>query len=253
MSSVLAEEYARAYKMSRQRKDESAEISRRIKLIEREIRRCGGKHRSLMDAGCGRGLLVAALQNRYVCLGIDKDENAIRDASRVAKKAGFFVADMRSIGTDRKFDIITCFDAIDHGDEMSKDIGKTLKGFYRTLNKKGLLIFSAPLSLETWEHRHSSATSFTHKGKRWIYLYQKHIGTDGSFCLDKVIISIKGDKVEHEFQNASWRFEQPLLKVSGIADLAKRAGFKVRIYDGLSNRRWPSLSTEEPVFVCINV
>ena len=246
----LGREYARAYKASRQRQDESAEISMRVKFIAGIANKHALGRPSLLDVCCGNGLMVKSLNGKYACVGIDNDADAIRNASKIAKGAKFYVADMLGMHLDKKFDILTCFDAIDHGDELRRDIGKILKGFYLHLNKGGTVIFSVPLCSKQWENKQSSASTFAHKGKRWVYLYKRYIGTDGSFCTDKIIISIDGDRIRHNFQSVTYKFAVPLLKAGRISNIAKKLGFKVRVYAGLSGRRWAESSTEGPVFVC---
>ena len=246
----LNREFARAYKASKQRQDEFAEISKRVKFITRIANKYVARRVSLLDVCCGNGMLVKSLEKRYACVGIDIDAAAIRNASKTAKEVEFYVADMLDMHLDRTFDILTCFDAIDHGDELRRNIGKILKDFYFHLNKGGTLIFSAPMSLELWENEQSTATTFAHKGKRWAYLYRRHIRTDGSFRYEKIIVSIDGDRIRHDFRSFSYKVAEPLLKASRISSIAEKVGFKVHVYAGLSGRRWTASSTEGPVFVC---
>jgi hypothetical protein len=58
----LNREFARAYKASKQRQDEFAEISRRVKFITRIANKYVARRVSLLDVCCGNGMLVKSLE-----------------------------------------------------------------------------------------------------------------------------------------------------------------------------------------------
>ena len=68
----------------------------------------------------------------------------------MVKGVGFIAANMLNFELKERFDIITCFDAIDHGDDLRKGIIKTLSNLYRHLEDEGILIFSLSMAKDCW-------------------------------------------------------------------------------------------------------
>ena len=89
----------------------SAYIAARVKLEDR----------NLLDAGCGGGILAESLARRGAHVtGIDASEEAIRIARRHAAQQQLAIdysaqtAEQLRRGGDKKFDIITCMELLEH-------------------------------------------------------------------------------------------------------------------------------------------
>src|SRR5918999_5443359 len=66
---------------------------------------------SILEFGCGRGDLLAAL-NPALGLGIDHSEEMIRAAKRRYPDLHFTCADAHAVGLAEKFDVIICSDLL---------------------------------------------------------------------------------------------------------------------------------------------
>ena len=106
--------------------------------------------KTLLDIGCGNGVLLSMLKRSYQSKGLDISKEEVSLARRRVKGVGFIAANMLNFELKEKFDIITCFDAIDHGDDLRKGIIKTLSNLYRHLEDEGILIFSLSMAKDCW-------------------------------------------------------------------------------------------------------
>jgi SAM-dependent methyltransferase len=99
--------------------------------------------RRVLDAGCGtaHGTVVLAGAGARSATGVDLDEQAVRQATRLAP-AGIelLVADLRTLPfADGSFDLITCFGVLHHVEEP----GRMLDELRRVLGPSGMLIVSS--------------------------------------------------------------------------------------------------------------
>ncbi|MEL7473505.1 MAG: class I SAM-dependent methyltransferase [Planctomycetota bacterium] len=98
----------------------------------------------VLDAGCGRGHAMLELAARYPSsrfLGVDLSEAAVRYANDEAQRRGrpnvtFEVLDLTAFETDRRFDLITSFDAI----HDQADPAGMLRGIATSLRKDGVYL-----------------------------------------------------------------------------------------------------------------
>ena len=99
--------------------------------------------RTVLDAGCGVGwgtalLLVAGARS---ATGIDISSEAIADAHAREPRATFAVGDLRCLPlSDRRFDLITCFEAIEHVEDPQRAFDELA----RMLAPGGVLLVSSP-------------------------------------------------------------------------------------------------------------
>lgn len=108
-------------------------------LIDRYLER--KKEASVLDAGCGTGLLAKKLETYGRVTAIDYSLEAIK----FAKKRGVNVKKRTVTDTlfaDNSFDLITCIDVIYH--ESIKNDLLALKEFFRILKPGGILILRVP-------------------------------------------------------------------------------------------------------------
>lgn len=211
-----------------------------------------GKAKKLLEVGFGKGPLISSLNRKYLVSGVDKSKENVLSARKNYPQGRYFKADMRNFKTNEKYDMIVSICSIDHGDDLRKEFAKTIKNMGRHLNNKGILIFDAPLALDTWT-------------KEWILAYDgKLIGEHGTLYrfmghrqFEKkqrigygymVAMKIKGKRIETEAGNVTAL--EHLLDVNQIKSIAIKNGFRPYVYNG-----WKSLNpkkgklTLEPVFV----
>ena len=108
------------------------------------------KAESILDVACGKGKFFESSSKEYLftMIGIDIDTDVLKLARKKnIPNTKFLYGDMSRFKLNKRFDIITCFDAIDHDPRLIDNIDKVLVNFYRHLNEKGALIFCLPLSI----------------------------------------------------------------------------------------------------------
>jgi SAM-dependent methyltransferase len=135
------------------------------------------KFESILDAGCGPGHLVKALQNSNSRLsGLDASPAAIalsnqliRQSNRTDNQPLFFKMLLSEIDLkDREFDLVTCFDVMEH--ILFFDIEASILNLFRIADKK--IVFSINsdnpykyhptiLSNATWRAMFDARTGWT--------------------------------------------------------------------------------------------
>lgn len=134
---------------------------------------------SVLDIGCGRGLLLqafAALGAR--CLGIERDEFPGVESAPIDLHIGALHDDELQ---DRRFDIVIIWHVLEHITEL----GALLEELPRHLNPGGLLVISVP-NFSSWQGRFFERHWFhldiprhvTHFEKRWLFDKLKSMGLD---------------------------------------------------------------------------
>jgi SAM-dependent methyltransferase len=115
------------------------------KIIKKEILK--NNNLSVLDMGCGTGTL-AGLFTKNTYLGIDIDEDAVRQAGKKFPGYKFKAGDAANFKTDRKFDTVLVVGVLHHlTDENVKKVAQRINSL---LNKNGkVLIIEATHPLET--------------------------------------------------------------------------------------------------------
>lgn len=75
------------------------------------------KFTSVLDAGCGTGILLSQIYQRYPHIqptGSEYSPDGLGFAKKRLPKAEFQVLDLSKEKLDRKFDLITCIDVLEH-------------------------------------------------------------------------------------------------------------------------------------------
>lgn len=244
----LIERYRRLYKFHKSAEDVYSKKAQ-ARLIAHLYQKYGrGNAHTLLDIGCGNGLLLSELKGKYKLTGLDINKKCINESKRYVKRASFVLGNMLDFKFDQTYNIITCFDAIDHGSDLRKGIRKTLANAHRHLTLGGLLIFTMPLARETWENGQSSADELSVSDERYIRIHHKYVDRYRlKSCM--AVVLIKGNKISTEFK--IYEMKGRMLRTLDVAKIAQKLGFRVHIFTEKGNKPWTSKSDDIPLFVCV--
>ncbi|MEM3212205.1 MAG: methyltransferase domain-containing protein [Candidatus Micrarchaeaceae archaeon] len=252
----MKEETSLSAKFNRLYGKHSAEIdksykARQVAFIKwADKRYLKGNSKTLLDIGCGNGVLLSMLKHSYQSKGLDISKEDIALARQKVKGVEFITANMLNFELKEKFDIITCFDAIDHGDDLRKGIIKTLSNMYRHLENNGMLIFSLSMAKDCWINGETSTTVLSVKGGKFISTTHRCI-RNNELNFDIVTLLLKGSKTYQEFKTTVLKYDYGLLETAKVRDITNNLGFKTFVYRDWSDKVWSKESSEQPIFVCV--
>ncbi len=109
---------------------------------------------TILDAGCGRGVISRTLARHYPSAsvdGVDLDESAQITNAQLAEKMGlrniaFKVADVTTYVQDGKYDLIVSVDNLEHVENDRAVIA----GFHRSMKTDGTLVVHVPHYYRRW-------------------------------------------------------------------------------------------------------
>jgi 2-polyprenyl-3-methyl-5-hydroxy-6-metoxy-1,4-benzoquinol methylase len=172
----------------------------------------------VLDIGCGKGRAVNVMANHFKnsnFYGYDLSQEAIDDAKREAQRMGnsnafFKVQDILDMNFDKKYDLITAFDAIhDQPDPYS-----VLRSIHNSLDDKGTFLMqdilaSTPLQdnighplgpfLYTISCIHCVSVSLSQNGAGLGAMWGKEKATE--MLKDAGFTNVEVKKLPHDFQN----------------------------------------------------
>lgn len=96
---------------------------------------------TLVDLGCGSGVLFEYLEDSLTSIGVDISENLISEAKKNAPHATYVHADITQYQYDKKADVVTClFDTMNHLDTIT-NVKKVIDNMSAMLSSGGVAIF----------------------------------------------------------------------------------------------------------------
>ena len=124
------------------KKDWGKDSIRYVDLIRNVIDNLNLNISSILDVGCGTGILVNELKNmNFDVSGIDISKDMIDVAKETTEGIELIVSDMRNFKVNKKFDMITCtLDAINYL-TTDEDMKNTMNTIYNHLNANGVFLF----------------------------------------------------------------------------------------------------------------
>lgn len=97
----------------------------------------------MLEAGCGEGNVLLYLKNKGVNIeGCDISKDSLTSE----EKCNLYYLDICEMNIDKKFDIIGCFDVLEH----IEDDSLALKNFFNALKTKGKMILTVPACSLLW-------------------------------------------------------------------------------------------------------
>lgn len=168
---------------------------------------------SVLDVGCGRGIMLAVLQKEgFKCFGVERSENSARSA--IASGVQVFAGDLRDAPFDKEsFDMITYWQVLEH---LENPLQSLMRSF-ELLKPGGKLLLQVPdvdgfqsvLSTDHWFHldppRHlwhfnSRSLDFIAAKCGFALLKRKHFSLEyGPFGMLQSIMNMLGFKRDSLF------------------------------------------------------
>ena len=130
---------------------------------------------NLLDIGCAFGLFLTLAKDTFSCEGADVSEYAINTAKRHLQDTTFYIADITTLDVKGKYDVVTCFDILEHVADLDLSIAKVKA----MLKQGGILgcvvpVYDPPTGL--FVEMLDKDTTHVHKMARdfWIKKIQDH-------------------------------------------------------------------------------
>jgi len=233
----LAKYYDKIYSQ----KDYEKEVDFIISVLEK----CGVKGREILDVACGTGTHAKLLKERgYSVTGLDKNPEMLKIARRKVKDAKFIKDDMREFDLKERFDSIIClFTSMNYSTTL-EDLERTLRNFYKHLERGGVVIFD--LGLTKLKEFPIRIDTYTEKGLQIARISQMQPLSNRT-VESKFLIFIKGkEKLDFEIDEHILGVFDP----AEVRRIMKSIGFDVNVYDNFSFKKYTRKS-KRPVFVGI--
>jgi SAM-dependent methyltransferase len=134
----------------------------RTKLIVWALERHFPTVSSLLDVGCGRGSILAAMRRRFPSVAVAGGElldAALRCARTRLPDVDLYQMDARQLPFDREFDVVTSCDVLEHLDD-DRAVARQL---FRTVVPGGGLIVTVPGHQWLW----SAVDTYSHHRRRY--------------------------------------------------------------------------------------
>jgi ubiquinone/menaquinone biosynthesis C-methylase UbiE len=164
-SDVINEWYRRASRDNSFLREEAGRRKTARMMLNRIDVLCGGDKGRLLDMGCGPGLFLAEAQKMgWDVEGVEISEWAVRHAREKMNIKNISEGGLTALPTitENSFDVITCFDLIEHLVEPHK----LLEELARILKPGGLLVITTPW-FGSWLSRVM--------GGRWFSIMPEHL------------------------------------------------------------------------------
>lgn len=113
----------------------------KFKSYLRQIKTVQKKDSLLLDIGCAYGSFLKEAKRYYTVEGVDISSYAVDIAKSRFPDTKIWQSDLLSISEKKKYDVITCFDVIEH----IPDIHGALHHLNNLLSNNGILIITVPV------------------------------------------------------------------------------------------------------------
>ncbi len=107
----------------------------------REVRRVAEDGGLLLDVGCAYGNFLREASQYFTVQGCDISAHAVEVAKKRVPTAHLFQSDLLGINTPTRYDVITCFDVLEH----IPAIDQALIHLHKLLKPSGSLVVTMPV------------------------------------------------------------------------------------------------------------
>lgn len=147
----------------------------KFKSYFKQTKKFAPEKSKILDIGCAYGSFLNEVKDYYNISGCDISEHAISIASKRIPDANLFVSDINNIPLNTKYDLITCFDIIEHVPK----IDEALEQLKKLLADNAILCITVPVYdtlVGKLVEKLDKDPTHIHKNSRywWLELLKKH-------------------------------------------------------------------------------
>ncbi len=225
-------EMAKYYDLIYTWKDYKKEAQKIITLIKKYKK--VSKDSTLLEVACGTGKHLNYLKNEFICEGTDLSKDMIKLANENIKGVNFFVSDMITLNTNKKYDVVTClFSSIAYVKTYS-NLKKTIDNFANLVNKDGIVLIEPWFTTKTYISGNPHLTTYDSNEIKIARTVLSQIKGNLSIMNMHYLIAEKGKKDTIHFID---KHEMGLFDEDKMIDYMINAGFKVKhLKKGLMGR-----------------
>jgi len=189
----------------------------RARCVLEPLKEYSKQAKKILEIGCGIGMVLANLPERYVVYGLDIERDYIEVCRRRIPRGMFFVCSMHNFKIDEKFDVIF---SVNDSINFLKDFAQwrsTFKAVNEHLNRDGLFIFDAyaPKMLRDtlhWLEKYNRSTSSVKEFPKGYY-YDKEVVKDNTLTWGSRIFERLPNGL---YQLNRYRFKETIYPVAKI-------------------------------------
>lgn len=152
--------------------EEYVEEASHWKAILRE--KLGDGRHTLLDLGVGGGHNLSHFAHEFEVTAVDQSEEMLRNSTKLNPTVEHIVGDMRTVRLGRKFDAVTCHDAITYM-LTEEDLRAAMQTASAHLSPGGVFIMLPDYFLETFTNPSVHHRVQSHDDTTFTYLYYAHI------------------------------------------------------------------------------
>ncbi len=239
----LYKKFSEYYDLCYSEKDYAKEAD----LLQGLFRKYRIKGRRILEVGCGTAGHAVHLEKKgFDIVGVDLHKEMLEIAKKKSRSIKFLQGDMRYFHLKKKFDIVLCLFSTIHYNQNLRELEKTLRNFYRHLEKGGLLIFDMGFNEERWEEGRIYVENWSTNEADLVRFSKSRREGDFGF-LDMAYIIFKDKK----FHFGEEEHKIGIFRTPKVKRLAERVGFKVDLYEIEPQKSWQENPGKYTVFACV--
>lgn len=185
------------------------------------LRKNGKKKCSVLDAGCGTGMMTFFLKNNgYNVEGVDLSRQMLDIASEKDREVNFYCNDISKELPNNNYDaVVSCLDVVNHITNPNGVIG-FFDNAFKSLNKDGILIFD----INTYKKfsRQYASNRYVYSGNHSFCVWNNYFNPDTNICDFFLTVYTKtGDRYIGKHDYFSERYYSDFI----ISKSLKKTGF----------------------------
>jgi len=224
-----------------------------VEILERIIKKHKkSKGDQLLDVACGTGLEDKYLKKHFDVTGLDLNKGVLDIAKKRNPEITYIIASMSNFKLNKKFDVITCFDAMCYLNNYQQ-LTKTLKNFYNHLSSEGVLIFyiDDPFLKELRKEKTKVIVNRNFSNNLEVILFEIYQEKGDKVDVQNIFYITERGKTRIEIEP---KISFGLFEIKKIKQTLQKLGFKIYLYGADPKTTFTTKQYTKknifPIFVC---